>query len=430
MNAAPPGLPGRPEDLTGAAGRLEQQAGRLRAQSRAASAAGALAAGVWAGGASVTYAHRCGGHVRATSAAATALAAAGAEARRFSGRLLDIQRAGAASVSRRDRYEIELRRVLHEAPVTLAAYGAGGGGAIVADEVAVLRRRIAYEDGVLHGLTTDLVRLRKRFGDALIGLIPPEVYPWWVTARNLSTGYDAAQAMLRPGAATTRMLTAVRAHRAATAAGDSSAAASALRAMVLARKELSPAGPIAKTQQRLRTAADSTAGQRVLSTTTVRRVTDSTLVTAVRASPLTRAATKVLGPVGMADTMYAGLQDVRTGGGHDGARGTATRTLGVAAVVGAPLLLVSSTTPVGAVLVGGWLVFKGAGALYDRRESIKSGLRSVGRALFGQERRPPDRAAADRLRSVRSTGHAQDGAVSTRGVAAQARRSELLVAGP
>lgn len=424
-------FPGRPEELFAAAGRLDRQAERLRQQSRAASAAGALATRCWTGGASVAHAHRSGEHVRATSAAAVSLEAGSRQVRRFAAEMTRIQGAGAACVSRRRGYEIELRRVLHEAPVTTAAFGGAGGAAIVADEIAVLRRRIAYEDGVLHGLTSDMVRLKTRFGDALLALVPPEIYPWWVTARSLSTGYDAAEAMVRPGAATVRLLTAIRTHQAARATGDAARAAKALRAIVAARKELSAPGPIAKTQQRVRRAAATTAGQRVLASATVRRVTDSRSVMTVRASPVTRVATKVLGPVGMADTMYAGAQDMATGGGHDGARGVATRALGAGAMVGAPLLLVSSATPVGAVLVGGWLVFKGAGALYDNRDSIKSGVRSVGRALFGRRSAPPQASTAvtDRLRHVRR-GTAPPHQLSSRAVAAQARRTDLAMAAP
>lgn len=362
-------FPGRPEELFLASRELGRQAGRLNAHSRSASSAGAQAARGWRGSASVAHAGRSFEHVKVSTSGARTLGQAGRDAAAFGRELSRIQRLAGTALTKRGQLQRDLAQLLHDRPAELAAVGPSGRQAYD-NEIARVRRAISYQEGVINGLHRDLVRLRKRFKDSLIRMVPPEIYQWWLDADGTRDAVTAAGTMITTGRASKTMVQAVNQHKAAVAAGDPKRAAEALRRMAVARKTLVQPGDIAAAQRRARQAMRSPAAQRVLTSPPARRIIDSKTITALRDSPITKVGRRVILPVGVADTVYSGYQDVRDGDGHQGARGVITRTAGGAAMVGAPLMFFPPTAVAGAVLVGGWMLWKGGNAVWDKRQSI------------------------------------------------------------
>lgn len=362
-------FPGRPEELFLASRELGRQAGRLTAHSRSASSAGAQAVRGWRGSASVAHAGRSFEHVKVSTSGARTLGQAGRDAATFGRELSRIQRLAGTALTKRGQLQRDLAQLLHDRPAELAAVGPSGRQAYD-NEIARVRRAISYQEGVINGLHKDLVRLRKSFKDSLIRMVPPEIYQWWLDADGTRDAVTAAGTMITTGRASKTMVQAVNQHKAAVAAGDPKRAAEALRRMAVARKTLAQPGDIAAAQRRARQAMRSPAAQKVLTSPPARRIIDSKTITALRDSPITKVGRRVILPVGVADTVYSGYQDVRDGDGHQGARGVITRTAGGAAMVGAPLMFFPPTAVAGAVLVGGWMLWKGGNAVWDKRQSI------------------------------------------------------------
>lgn len=362
-------FPGRPEELFLASRELGRQAGRLSAHSRSASSAGAQAARGWRGSASVAHAGRSFQHVRVSASGSRTLGQAGRDAAAFGRELSRIQRLGGTALTERGRLQRDLAKLLHDRPAEVAGLGSSGRQAYD-EEIGRVRRAISYQEGVINGLHKDLVRLRKTFKDSLIRMVPPEIYQWWLDADGTRDAVTAAGTMITAGKASKTMVQAVTQHKAAVAAGDPKRAAEALRRMAVARKTLAQPGDIAAAQRRVRQVLRSPAGQKVLSSPPARRILDGKTIKTVLNSPAAKLGRKVILPVGVADTVYSGYQDVRDGDGHQGARGVITRTAGGAAMVGAPLMFFPPTAAAGAVLVGGWLLWKGGNAVWDNRQSI------------------------------------------------------------
>lgn len=97
---------------------------------------------------------------------------------------------------------------------------------------------------------------------------------------------------------------------------------------------------------------------------------------------------RALGKLFLPLTVVTGIVDLRTGGGYDGARGAATRGLGLVGAAGAgallassPLIGILSLNPVGAAVAGaavlGYAAWSLGNLVYDNREAIGSFLSSA-----------------------------------------------------
>lgn len=380
-------FPGDPDRVGGAGCTLSELGDRLRRQSRSASRAGAQSCQQWRGSASVAYANRNNQHVRSAAADGKTLDGAGRTAQGFANDLRRIQRQSSAAV-------IELNRLTRELRDLLNQHSSGGPGRElgVAEDIQLLRRKIRAQESILEGLSADLVRLRKKFGDDLLGLVPLDMVVAYVVAGAKTTG-EATTLVMKPANAAT-IIAAARRHRKAINAGDSDGAKKALQEIRRARsKLLAPPGNPVGMMEKAGKIAGSKPGRTILrpkGAEGVRKV-----VTPSRIAKVGSKAT----PVGAVLTMADGGRDAVTGGGKDGAQGLANRISGAGAVAGTPMLLLGgpATAAVGGVLVVGYLGWKAGMSLWDRHQ--------------GQNLKPP-KTASERLRRMSPTMQRGTGAMS------------------
>lgn len=366
-----PGFGGSPERAELAGRELVSIAGRLRAQSRTSSVAGARATRNWQGSASIAYARRNNGHVRSTASGAGSLDRLGMDSQAFGRRLRRILDQGKEALRTRERLTRELHQALRDRR-HLAA-GTGGELAGVDTEIAGLRRRIRAQEQTLRGLNHDLVRLRKKFGDDLNDVLPRDLSVWYQRAKDGKGTYADIKTFIVAPAAAVSLARAAKTYRAATRAGDARKSAAAMRQFAAARSKLLaiPGRPLTKVDQMHRM-SQSRFGQQVLGSRAGQRVDAAGKVARVVDSRAVRALGRYAGPVGVVATIHGGATDAVTGAGKDGVQGTITRATGAGAVAGTVLIVATGASPIGAGAVAIWLVWKGGMALFDRSRGYRA----------------------------------------------------------
>lgn len=365
-----PGFGGSPERAALAGRELMSIGGRLRAQSRTSSVAGARATRTWQGSASIAYANRNNGHVRSTASGSQAVDQAGRSAQDFGKRLHRIQQQGKRALRTRKQLSDELHRALRDRRHLAAGIGGELDG--VGQEIADLRRQIRAQDKILLGLNQELVRLRRKFGDELLRDMPEGMRYWYQSAKDGQGSYKNIKTFLVVPGAVAALTKAAKTYRTAVNAGDSTKAAAAVKEFKEAQSKLLriPGNPLGKVD-RLDWASKTRAGERILHSPWGRRVDAAGKGARVVDHSAVKLLRRYAGPIGAVATVYDGTKDAATGGGKDGVQGTVTRVTGAGAVAGTALIVATGAGPVGIGAVAVWMVWKGGMALWDRSRGYR-----------------------------------------------------------
>ncbi|WP_018155600.1 hypothetical protein [Demetria terragena] len=382
---------GDPADIHLSGQELTQVGHRLQRQSRASALHGSQAVQNWLGSASVAYATCNGQHVRGTAAASTKAQRAGTVSQSFATQLRRIQREGAAAVRERTRLTRELDAALRQRSAEVVGPGRDLGAE---EDILDLRRRITAQTRILERLDGELGRVRKKFGDDLLDLVPATMVAWYYTAQTGHETYKNVKTIRKAPATVRRVATAARALRAASRSRDPAKIEAARKELVAARRALTslPAG--AKQLDQVHKASNSKMARKLLEKEPVKRRAERSRVLKVANNPAVR---RVLGPVGVVTTVYGGGKDAVTGGGKDGAQGVATRTSGVLVAGGTGLMMTTAGAPLGAVLVVTGLSIKASMWLWDRAQ--------------GGSGRPVQRSP-ERIRRLRALHNSRSGTIA------------------
>lgn len=381
---------GDPDQMERAGRTLRLQAELVRSHARSHAARAADAAQGWKGGAALGFATRSGRHVTSARGAATDLDRLGGKAIASSAVLRRVGNEIRWCTGEIDRLEDELR-------LELAARSGNMAQLLTAEEmrasqerVVELRRQIAELDRTLGALADKVLHLREEIRTLLESHLPADVVQWWKDGADSWEWVSSWKPVLRDSTwllATTR---GIFAHRAATAAGDAAAAAAARGRLMAAMRHAAPAGDLSDARTSLmttlRAVADparagamippltnpALAAKAAAATEKVAAVAGSALekIGAFRQTPLGRQVWRALGPIGIADTAYQGIQDVVTGGGEDGAEGVENRFTGLVQAGGAIAMLFPPTAVAGTTAVLAVTAYKAGRTLWKNREAV------------------------------------------------------------